>query len=143
MGGVALLMTLTGLVLARRSARALRPASATASAATATTKKGRRLRGGQDDGKVEPAERAFDPISERYEGDAPHHAQTMPIAPVQRQSWATDRPAVGAITGAAPGEWVEVARHPGWPAPGQRRCPGCGEHLATNDAFCPRCGLRR
>lgn len=102
-----------------------------------------RLSWGSDEGKVEPADRAFDPASGRFSADAPSLHATMPIAPVAP---APDR-AAGWNGNRA--EWVEIApRAPsGWPAPvanaeslSPSRCAGCGEPLTADDMFCPRCG---
>lgn len=97
-----------------------------------------RLRWGRDDGKVEPSSRGFDAATERYRADTPHHADTMPIAPVNPSAWSHDRP----YTGAGAGEWVDISTaSPGTITTTEtQRCPGCGERTVFLDAFCPRCG---
>ena len=150
--GAAFILILGGLLVRERDLVA--PLAAPAPAGWAAPpeerkKRGPRLRWGRDDGKVEPVERGFDPATGRFQADAPHFGDTMPVAAVGTATWSLDR-AQGVPRGYD--EWTSVSRPPddrrNSPEPAtvretEERCESCGERLASHEAFCPRCGRAR
>lgn len=150
MAALTLLAIIISMIAGGRQGRspAMVTTAPTWQAPAATGKRKRRLGWGRDDGKVEPQARGYNPALGRYEADAPHHSETMPIAPVGPNAWSIDR-AQGRTYG---NEWLEVAKgraESAQPAVSQppdsstSRCLSCGERLTSNDAFCPRCGRAR
>lgn len=112
----------------------------------ATSPRKPRLGWGTDEGKVEPARRAFDSASGRFAADAPSLHATMPMAPVapppdRAGNWRGDRSEWMEIAPRDPNGWAPRAADP--PVPTGPRCAGCGEALTPEDMFCPRCGRAR